>query len=90
MIHVKDPDAVLDFTVDWTAMLADGETLVSAQWLIEPEGGLLLVAEGGEGAVRSATVGGGKAGEVVRLTSRVVTGLGRSDDRSFHIRIVEQ
>ena len=90
MIHVKDPDAVLDFTVDWSATLAEGETLVSAQWLIAPEGGLQLVAEGGEGAVRSATVGGGRTGEVVRLTSRVVTGLGRSDDRSFYIRIVEQ
>lgn len=90
MIHVKDPDAVLDFSVDWTATLAPGETLASALWLIEPEGGLQLVSETGDGNVRSAWVAGGKPGDIVRLTSRLVTSLGRSDDRSFHIRIVEQ
>lgn len=90
MIHVKDPDAVLDFTVDWTATLATGENVLSALWLIEPDGGLTLVSESGQGALRTAMVAGGKPGEVVRLTSRIVTDLGRTDDRSFQIRIVEQ
>lgn len=90
MIHIKDPDAVLDFSVDWTATLAEGDTAVGAQWLVEPAGALQLVAEGGEGAVRTVTVAGGRPGDVVRLTSRIVTGLGRTDDRSFQIRIVER
>jgi hypothetical protein len=31
-VFVKDPSAVLDYTIDWTAWLVAGDTIVAATW----------------------------------------------------------
>lgn len=36
MSFIKDPSAVLDYTVDWTLWLPPGDTLASASWAAEP------------------------------------------------------
>ena len=35
MALTKDPDAVLDYTFDWSAWLADGETILTHAAVIE-------------------------------------------------------
>jgi len=89
MVYLKDPDAVLDYTVDWSGALVEGESLTSAEWLVSPqtENGLALITQSADGQSRTAMVSGGRPGEVYRLTNRVTTDHGRSYDRSFVIRI---
>ncbi len=92
MLYAKDPDAVLDYTVDWTDRLEAGETITAAFWEVAPAeaGGLAITLESGSGAQRAATVSGGAPGHVYRLTNRVSTSLGRTEDQSFLIRIIER
>lgn len=91
-IHLKDPDAVLDYSVDWTEALEAGEVIAAAEWLVDPQppGGLAVDGESAAGDVRSAVVSGGRPGEVYRLTNRVTTDQGRTHDRSFLIRIADR
>ena len=85
---IRDPDSVLDYSVDWSALLGDGETLVSASWLVPA--GLTLVSESLASPVATVWLSGGTVGQVYRVTSRVVTSGGRQDDRSFTLVVMER
>ena len=43
MTFTKDPDAVLDYSVDWTRWL-DGDILSESQWIVPPD--LVMEDEG--------------------------------------------
>lgn len=82
----KDPDARLDFSVDWTAWL-DGDTIVASEWT--PVGLTVdtpIVAAG----KTTAWVSGGLPGSTHRLTNRITTSTGRIDDRTLLIRVLER
>lgn len=85
---VKDPDAKLDYAVDWSVWLADGETIVTSDWVV-PDG---LAEDSASFDDDSATVWltGGTAGTEYVVTNRITTGAGRIDDRSFRIRCQER
>lgn len=48
----KDPDAVLDYGVDWTAWLGS-DTIVTSTWVVSPTG---LTAERGANTPRTTTI----------------------------------
>jgi len=91
-VRLKDPDAVLDYSIDWADALEEGEALSTAEWLIAPQlpGGLAIASESAVGAVHTAVVSGGRPGDLYRLTNRVTTDQGRTHDLSFLIRIAEK
>ena len=78
---IKDPDANLDYKVDWSSWLPDGDTIASAQWIVPDE----LTAGQQTNDDTSATVwlSGGTARQRVQVTCRITTTQGRVDDRSF-------
>jgi hypothetical protein len=86
MTFTKDPNAVLDYTIDWTRWLA-GDHIATSEWLVPT--GLTKVAD--TKAASSATVwlSGGTAGQSYTVTNRVTTTGGRTEDRSFTIRVEE-
>lgn len=86
-IFLKDPAAVLDFTADYSDYLAEGETISTSTWSADPDGGLTIGSATNTGGAPTVFVSGGTAGQVVVLTNRIVTSAGRTDDRSFTIRI---
>ena len=45
MTFTKDPDAVLDYSVDWSLWLA-GDTISSSEWLLDDGGVLEFELEG--------------------------------------------
>lgn len=84
----KDPDASLDYEVDWSAWLKDGDTLADSLWLVNPTGELVVSAPAWNAA--GATVlrlTGGIAGRIYTVTSRIVTADGNEDDRSFRVYV---
>lgn len=91
-MFLKDPDAVLEYAVDWAAALGGGVTLVASDWRVEPvEAGGVDVVSGqiaGEAAV--ARLGGGLAGHVYRLENRVTLSDGTMDERSLLLRVEER
>ena len=82
---VKDPDARLDYGVDWADFLAttDGDTIIAAEWVNTPTDLTLEDAALVEGHLHTAFVSGGVAGRVYRLTSRITTDAGRVNDATL-------
>ena len=88
---IKDPDAILDFTVDWSDKLATGEEISSSSWVV-PTG----ITEG-SGAFAStnttttATIwlSGGTLGETYNVVNRIVTDSApaRTLDQTLEIKV---
>jgi len=88
-LYVKDPDAVLEYTVDWSVWLESGETIGSHS----------VIADTGITVDSSAIVDNtavmiwlsdGTVGQYYRVTCRIVTTAARTDDRSITIQVEER
>ncbi len=82
--HKKDPDATLDWIFDWNDWLAEFETITSAVFITDPG----IIVDDSSNTQKTATVwlSGGTESQVYRITCRVTTSEGRTDDRSFTLR----
>jgi len=80
----KDPDAVIDYGSDWRAWLQDGESISVSAWLIP--NGLTGSIETNAQGITGVTLSGGSSGDNYTITNRITTSLGRTEDRSMHIR----
>lgn len=80
----KDPDAVLDYSIDWTTWLA-GDTISTSTWTV-PAG---ITKDSDSSTTTSTTVwlSGGSLGQNYKLTNRIVTAGGRTEDRSVEIQV---
>ena len=82
----KDPQAVLDYSENWTEWLAaSNDTLASVS--VEAESPLVVFgAATFIGGVVTAIIGGGLAGKLHRVTFTILTTSGRTDQRSIYLR----
>lgn len=85
MTFTKDPDAVLDYSIEWSKWLA-GDQIQTSAWSVSDPG---LEAAGDSNTPTRATVwlSGGVAGQSYSVTNRITTSGGRTDDRSFVIQV---
>lgn len=84
---IKDPDATLDYTVDWSQWLQPGERISTVSWNL---GGL---GPGGESNTETHAVKfitGGTAGTDYTVRCRITTTQARTEDRSFIISVQER
>lgn len=94
---VKDPDAVLDYSIAWDAWL-EGDTIASSSWTVTA--GLTKGAEAVNASavtlngvrrpastVATVWLSGGNAGTTYTVTNRIVTAAGRTEDRSFRVKV---
>lgn len=85
-----DPDSVVDYAINWSAQLDawGDDTIDTSTWIVPDE----LVAEEESHTTTVATVwlSGGTVGELHRITNRITTAGGRTDDQSFMLRVAEQ
>lgn len=88
-ILLKDPDAVLDYSVDWGAEYLGEDQLVESQWSVSPTEpqGVALAGSAFDQAVAMVKAGGGVPGRIYRLDNRVVMASGRIDSRSITLRV---
>jgi hypothetical protein len=88
-LMLKDPDAVLDYSVDWGVDYLSGDVLTESRWTICPAeaGGLSILSNVFDLKSSTVQVGGGKVGRIYRLTNNVVTAEGREDSRSIMLRV---
>jgi hypothetical protein len=87
-MFTKDPDATLDYTVDWQYWLQSGEKLIASNWDV-PSG---ITKEKDFFDDTSATIwlSGGTVGTTYSLTNQIETNHGRKDDRTIRIRVMER
>ena len=88
MALTKDPDAVLDYLFDWSAWLADAETILTHTATIVSGD---AVINSSSRTLKTVTVwlSGGTLGTDVELRCRVTTSQGRTDDRTIVVLIRE-
>lgn len=87
---LKDPQAVLDYAIDWgTDYLGDGDILTASSWAVDPDepGGVQVVGSSVGDTVSTVQVSGGIAGRIYRVSNQVTTLNGRTDDRSIVLRV---
>ena len=83
----KDPNAILDFTVDWTDWLGS-DTIVTGTWIIPS--GITEVSRSNTTKISTVFVSGGASGQTYSLVNRINTSGGRTDDRTIFILVTEQ
>lgn len=86
---LKDPDAILDYAVDWGAEYLGDDLLAESRWTIEPgeAGDAEVVSESFQARAATVKVARGLPGRVYRLTNHVVLESGRVDRRSIVLRV---
>jgi len=85
----KDPAAILDYEFDWSAWLADGETITGTPVIEAP--GLTVNPDAKTTQVASGKVtfwlGGGEAESFYDVACKVTTSAGRTDRRTAQLRV---
>jgi hypothetical protein len=82
----KDPAAHLDYALDWNTWLEDGEAITASTWET-PDGITEATPAPTHGDGRTVIwLSGGTPGQLYRVTNRVTTTAGRTDERSLSIR----
>lgn len=84
---IKDPSAILDYTIDWTDWL-EADTISSSSWTIPA--GLTKTSEATTTKKATAWLSGGTLGQFYTVTNRVVTAGGRTDERSIVIVVAQR
>jgi len=91
-IFLKDPAASLDYSVDWAAGYLGGQTITASNWTVSPieAGGVSLLATSSSPTRSSATLAGGIAGHVYRISNFVTLSDARSDERQLTVRVEQR
>jgi hypothetical protein len=86
---LKDPDAVLDYSVDWGAEYLLGDLISNSQWTVEPQedGGVTIVGNDFDASTAVVKAAGGQPGRLYRLVNQVLMQSGRVDSRSVTLRV---
>lgn len=86
---LKDPEAVLDYSVDWGAEYLLGDLIAESQWSVDPDepGGVAIVGNDFDATTSTVKAGGGLPGKLYRLVNDVVLQSGRTDRRSVVLRV---
>jgi hypothetical protein len=86
----KDPDATLDYQVDWSDWLAPDESIAVSEWVVA---GADIVSEESTAALSTVWVKGGTVGQMISLTNRITTDntpIARVDDRTLLVKVAQR
>ena len=84
---LKDPDAVLDYEIDWSTWLGT-DTINSSSWTTGT--GITIDSDTNTTTAAKVWLSGGTAGIRYTLTNSIVTAAGREEDRSIEIVCLER
>jgi len=86
---LKDPDAVLDYEIDWNADYLGTDVLSASEWSVSPAepAGMAILEQLFDGGLATVKASGGVKGHIYRLTNHVSLESGLRDSRSVIIRV---
>ena len=89
--YLKDPEARVDYAIDWADYL-DGQTIAASTWSVEPvEQGGIAVDEASFALLRTAArLSGGVIGHGYSISNLVTLSDGSADSRSINLRVEER
>ena len=84
----KDPDDILDYTINWHRWLEElRDKIVASEWFVES--GITINGHVFDDEKATVWLSGGTNGKNYKITNRITTNGGRRVDRSFIIRVRE-
>ncbi len=86
-IVLKDPNAVLDYSLDWATWLG-ADTISTSVWTVPT--GLTRDSQSNTTTVAQVWLSGGTVGQLYAVNNRIVTAAGRTADRTLFVRVTEQ
>lgn len=84
----KDPDAVLEWQYNWHNWLPSGDSIASATVTVSD--GITIDSQTNTSTAVTVWLSGGSEGTTYYLTCHIVTFMGRVDDRTISIFVVER
>lgn len=89
--YLKDPEARIDYAIDWAVYLS-GQTIVASAWAVEPdEQDGIEIEESSFAPERSAArLAGGLVGHIYTVSNVVILSDGSRDSRSITLRVEER
>lgn len=84
----KDPQAKLDYAVDWSPSLQASEVIQTSTWTVPA--GLTKGVEQISGGKAIVWLSGGTLGQVYTVTNHILTNQGREDERDLLILVVNR
>lgn len=85
---IKDPDAILDYTFDWTEWLQESETI--SIYVITIDAGITKESDNENEGKVIVWLSGGAVGETYNIACKITTDLDRTDERTVEIIMVER
>jgi len=86
---LKDPNAVLDFTVGWGNWLGPNDS-ISATPTVTADSGITVDSSTYSGDTVTIWLSGGTDGTTYNVAVKIVTAGGRTDERTFAIRVASR
>lgn len=84
----KDPDEVLDFTIDWSDWLPSGDTISTSAWTVPS--GITEDSKSNDTTKTWIFLSGGTDGTEYKLTNTITTAGGRTAQRTIQIKVAER
>ena len=81
---MKDPDAILDYSIDWSAWLGS-DTISTSSWSVPT--GITKVSDSKTTTVTTIWLSGGTEGPTYAVVNHIKTAAGREDDRTLYIKV---
>lgn len=87
----KDPEARLDYQLNWAEWLPSGDTISASTWTAETISGdsdpLTVTSDTNTDNTTTATVNGGTQGNIYRLYNQITTNGGLIERRFFRVKV---
>ena len=83
---VKDPDARLDYEVDWSEWLSTGDTIITSTWECD-DAALVLDDDAHDDDSAAVFASGGVIGTSYLMVNRIETAQGRINDQTIKLKI---
>jgi hypothetical protein len=87
MEFIKDPEARLDYQIDWSTWLG-ADTISASTW--SATSGITIDSDANTTTTATVWLSGGTLGQTYEVTNHITTAAAREDDRTLFIRIFAQ
>jgi len=86
-LYQKDPDAVLDYVIDWSTWLGI-DTIATSTWTADS--GITVDSEQETTTTATVWLSGGTAGSRYNVVNEITTNAGRTENRTIVIEVRER
>lgn len=81
----KDPAAIKDYGFDWSLWMSSGDTITSSTYSAST---LAVTSASISSYHTTCFIGSGTPGDAHKVTNRITTSQGRTEELSFDLRII--